>query len=138
MRNATLATLVCAGLLATARPASADGDPEAGRDAFHRCAACHSIKPRQNKVGPSLYNVVGRRAGVVDNYRYSDAMQNSGLTWDRETLSLYLEHPRDFLPGTKMAFAGIEDEAERQDVIAYLATLKPELTPDVPMDPYKP
>ncbi len=123
--------LVCGGVLVCAQSARADGDPEAGRDAFHRCAACHSIKEGQNKVGPSLFNVVGRRAGILDNYRYSDAMQNSGLTWDRENLSLYLEHPRDFLPGTKMAFAGIEEEAERQDVIAYLATLKPEMPADL-------
>ena len=99
-------------------------DVEAGKVAFKKCALCHTTEPGKNKIGPSLFGVVGRKAGSVDNFSYSEAMKNFDHTWDAETLDTYLADPRAVVPGTKMIFPGIKDKAEREDVIAYLETLK--------------
>jgi cytochrome c len=108
----------------TAQGARADGDPAAGEQVFHKCAICHSPEKGVNKVGPSLWGVVGRKAGTLPDYNYDDAMKNSGKTWDPETLNAYLADPRGYLPGVKMLFPGLKDEKDRQNVIAYLETLK--------------
>jgi cytochrome c len=104
--------------------ARAEGDADAGKEVFKKCAVCHATQPGQNKVGPSLAGVVGRKAGTVPNYSYSAANKDSGLTWDEATLEKYLENPREVVKGTKMVFPGLKTEKERQDVIAYLKTLK--------------
>src|SRR5690242_19962164 len=104
--------------------ARADGDANAGKEVFKKCAVCHSTVEGQNKVGPSLHGVVGRKAGSVPNYSYSQANKESGLTWDPATLDKYLENPKEVVKGTKMIFPGLKTEKERQDVIAYLETLK--------------
>jgi len=111
-------------LLAGTAPALAAGDVEAGKAVFKKCAVCHAVEPGKNKVGPSMAGILGRKAGTVADYKYSTAMQGSGLTWDDPTLHKYLENPKALVPGTKMAFAGLKQEKERDDVIAYLATLK--------------
>ncbi len=103
---------------------AAAADVEAGKKAFSKCAACHAIEPGKNKVGPSLFGVVGRKAGTVEGFSYSPAMKDSGLTWDAATLNTYLEKPNALVKGTKMGFPGIKDADERANVIAYLATLK--------------
>ena len=116
-----------AAVLAVAWPlqaALADGDAAAGKTVFHKCAICHSVVEGQNRIGPSLFGVVGRKAGTEAGYNYSDAMKNSGKTWDAATLDLYLTHPRDVVPGTKMTFAGLPDATDRANVIAYLSTVK--------------
>jgi cytochrome c len=77
-----------------------------------------------NRVGPSLHGIVGRKAGTVAGFNYSTANKNSGVTWDEKTLFVYLENPRKFMPGTKMAFAGLKQPQQRADVIAYLKTFK--------------
>jgi len=103
-----------------ALPAVAEG-PIDGEKVFNRtCALCHSIDPGRNLVGPSLAGVVGRRAGQVQGYDYSDANRNSGLTWDVATLDVYLTSPRGLVPGTKMSFPGLKDPADRAAVIAFL------------------
>ena len=99
-------------------------DVEAGKVAFKKCALCHTTEPGKNKIGPSLFGVVGRKAGSLDNFSYSEAMKNFDHTWDAETLDTYLADPRAMVPGTKMIFPGIKDKTEREDVIAYLETLK--------------
>jgi len=109
-----------AALSALAIPALADGDPEAGEKVFNKCKACHSLEEGKNKVGPSLHGVIGREAASVDGFKYSKAMQESGLTWDEETLEKYLEKPRDVVPGTRMAFAGLKKEDDIENVIAYI------------------
>ena len=99
-------------------------DVEAGKAEFKKCALCHTTEAGKNKVGPSLFGIVGRKSASVDNYSYSEAMKKFDHTWDPQTLDTYLADPRAVVPGTKMIFPGIKDEKERQDVIAYLETLK--------------
>jgi cytochrome c len=119
------ALAVAAGLAFPALPALAAGDAEAGKALFNaKCALCHSPEQGKNKIGPSLFGVVGRKAGSLPDYSYSDAMKNSGKTWDEATLDAYLSDPRGYIPGVKMIFPGLPDKTDRQNVIAYLATLK--------------
>jgi cytochrome c len=100
-------------------------DPNAGQKLFNvQCSACHSPAAGVNMVGPSLFGVVGRKSGSIANFRYSAANRDAGITWDAETLDKYLTNPRAMLPGTTMPYAGIKNDAQRADVIAYLATLK--------------
>lgn len=108
-------------------PATAE-DLANGANAFKKCRACHDAGPNaKNKVGPQLNGIVGRIAGTVEGFNYSEAMTEAGskkLVWDDESLNGYLEAPTTYLPKNKMAFVGIKDEKERADLIAYLKTLK--------------
>jgi cytochrome c len=110
---------------AYAAPAQA-ADAAAGEAAFKRlCSACHIVTAEGRRgVGPTLFGVVGRHSGKVEGFRYSAANQKADLTWTPEVLDKYLTNPREVVPGTTMAFAGIRNETERANVIAYLATLK--------------
>jgi cytochrome c2 len=92
--------------------------------AFAQCRACHSPEPGRNGIGPSLAGVFGSKAATVAGYTFSPAMQRSGLTWDEVTLDRYLKAPRQVVPGTRMSFPGIQDDAQRAAVIAYLETLR--------------
>lgn len=114
------AAVAAAGLMATAGTALADGDAAAGKKVFNKCKVCHTLEAGVNKVGPSLAGVVGRPAGTIEEFSYSDAMKNSGVTWDEESLDKYLADPKGFIPGNKMAFVGLKKEDDREDVIAYL------------------
>jgi len=105
--------------------ARAAGDAAAGKVLFtQKCGLCHSVVQGQNKIGPSLYGVVGRKAGSLDGYTYSDAMKNANRTWDDATLDDYLTNPRQKIPGVKMIFAGLPEETDRQNIIAYLSEQK--------------
>lgn len=92
--------------------------------AFMQCVSCHSVKPGANGVGPSLHGVVGRKAGTLPGYAYSDALKTWGKTLDAAELDKWLTAPMQDVPGTKMVFPGIPDPARRKAVIDYLATLK--------------
>ncbi|WP_298336608.1 cytochrome c family protein [uncultured Erythrobacter sp.] len=96
------------------------GDAAAGETVFAQCRTCHLIDEGKNGVGPSLYGVIGRTAGTIEGFRYSDANANSGVTWTPEVMFEYLEAPREFMPGTRMAFPGLKNPQDRADVIAYL------------------
>jgi len=97
------------------------GDPAAGQKTFTICKACHQVgETAKNVVGPKLNGVVGRPAGSIEGFKYSDAMKNSGLTWDAATLGEYLKSPKAMVPGTKMAYPGLKDDTKIADVIAYL------------------
>lgn len=102
--------------------ASLTGDAEAGKKVFAKCMTCHSVDAGVNKVGPSLHGVVGREAGSIADYSYSDANKSSGITWTPEKLYVYLADPQATIPGTKMAFPGLKDPQDRANVIAYLET----------------
>jgi cytochrome c len=105
--------------------ARADGSAADGGKLFkQKCGICHTIQAGQNRVGPSMAGIVGRKAGYIDSYSYSDAMRSSGLTWDAATLDAYLANPRGKVPGTKMTFPGLSSAKDRTDLIAYLSMLK--------------
>ena len=119
-------SLLCFGIilsLAAIQPVVA-ADVEAGKADFKKCALCHTVEAGKNKIGPSLFGVVGRKSANLDNFNYSEAMKKFDHTWDEGTLDEYLADPRATVPGTKMIFPGIKDKVEREDVIAYLETLK--------------
>jgi len=107
---------------ATADLASLTGNASAGEAVFRRCMACHSVAPGQNRVGPSLHRVVGSDIGSVGGFGYSSANQAADGDWTPGALFAYLESPREFMPGTTMAFAGIPDAQDRANLIAYLET----------------
>lgn len=109
-----------------AAPAVQAQDVAAGETAFRRlCAACHIVTAEGRRgVGPSLFGIVGRKSGTVEGFRYSSANQNANVVWTPEQLDKYLINPREFMPGTTMAFAGIRNESERANVVAYLQSLK--------------
>ena len=111
-------------ILAAASPALAAGDVEAGKVVFKKCAVCHAPEAGKNKIGPSLWAVVGRKSASIEGFSYSTAMKGANKVWDEATLHTYLEGPAKMVPGTKMAFPGLKEEKDRDDVIAYLATLK--------------
>ena len=97
------------------------GDPVLGEKVFKKCAACHSIvKGGKNNIGPALYNVVGRKVGVINDYKYSKALSGYGKEWTFEELNGYLLKPAKWIKGTKMAFAGLRKEKDRASVILYL------------------
>jgi cytochrome c len=105
--------------------AQAAGDAAAGQALFkQKCGICHSPEKGVNKIGPSLWEVVGRQAGSLPGYTYSDAMKNANRTWGEATLSDYLTNPRQKIPGVKMIFVGLPNQGDRENVIAYLSTLK--------------
>jgi cytochrome c len=99
------------------------GDAAAGETIFtQKCKVCHQIgEGAKNFVGPELNGLIGRKNGSVPNYNYSDADKNSGITWDEATLKEYLLNPKAKIPGTKMIFAGLPKEDDRDNLVAYLA-----------------
>ena len=125
MHRRTLCLMIATALAAGATTALADDDVKAGEAVFKRaCAVCHAAEAGKNKAGPSLAGVVGRKAGAVEGFKYSDAMVNSGLTWSNDTLDKYLADPKTFMPGNRMVYPGLKKEADRKAVIDYLDTLK--------------
>lgn len=129
-----LRPLILAAALVVAGPFNTHAqDVAAGESSSRKCLACHSIgEGAAHRLGPVLNGVLGRVAGTQDGYVYSNVMREAGadgLVWTEETLSLFLDNPRQFLPGTAMAFIGIADDAERANVIAYLRTFSPDYTP---------
>jgi cytochrome c len=96
------------------------GDPTAGKEVFNQCVSCHSVAVGENKVGPTLHAIIGRKAGEIPGFRYSDANKNSGKVWSEQELYTYLANPQKEVPGTYMTFIGVSDPQKRADVIAYL------------------
>ncbi|WP_138465323.1 cytochrome c family protein [Poseidonocella sp. HB161398] len=121
------ASLIALGLAAPALAQDA-GDPAKGEKVFRKCMACHAVGPdAKNKVGPELNGIVGRVTATAPDFSYSDAMAAKGAeghVWTAEELDAYLADPKSFIPGNKMAFAGLRKDSERADVIAYLATFQ--------------
>jgi cytochrome c len=118
-----LAAAVCASTAAILSKAAAAGDAAAGEHVFARCVACHSAKAGESKIGPSLAGVFGRKSGTAPGYNYSPALKAAGITWDDQELDKYLANPPADIHGTKMVI-GVPNAEDRQNVIAYLKTLK--------------
>jgi cytochrome c len=96
-------------------------DAAAGEKVFAVCRACHQIgETAKNGVGPLLNGIIGRKAGSVPGYSYTEANKNSGLTWDEATFRDYIRDPKAKIPGTKMIYAGLKDEQKTSDLLAYL------------------
>ena len=97
-------------------------DLAAGENSFKKCLPCHSVgADAKNKVGPVLNGLEGRKSGTIEGYNYTEANKNSGITWNEETFKEYITNPRAKIPGTKMVFAGISSENERNNLWAYLS-----------------
>ncbi len=100
-------------------------DAAAGENSFKKCGPCHNIgEGAKNKVGPELNGLDGRKSGTAEGYSYSDANKNSGITWDEANFKEYIKDPKAKIPGTKMAFAGIKNPKEVDDLWAYLSQFK--------------
>jgi cytochrome c len=103
---------------ALAEEAASRGDPKAGQEIYARCIACHSLA--HNRTGPRHCGLIGRRAGSVKGFGYSEAMTRSKIVWSAETLDRFLADPLTAIPGTAMVYDGVTDTKERADLIAYL------------------
>jgi cytochrome c len=111
-------------IIVASSTAWAAGDQAAGEKVFAaHCVVCHATAPGENKVGPSLAGIVGSKAGTVPGFNFSPAIKNANVAWDDASLDKYLANPTGFIHGTKM-FVNLPSETDRQNVIAYLNTLK--------------
>jgi cytochrome c len=120
MRRAVVAGLLLTGSTTAALAA----DPAAGEKIFKaQCGICHAVAAGENRIGPTLFGVVGRSAGSVPGFNYTADHKKLGVTWDAATLDKYLANPRAMVPDTSMVYAGLKDDAERADLVAYLETL---------------
>ena len=115
--------LASAGALFVPLTAHAQGDAAAGEKIFAHCAPCHATKPGENKFGPSLAGVFGRKSGTEPGYSYSSAVKGLNVAWEETSLNEWLQGPSKLAKGTKMIYS-VPDAKDRQDVIAYLNTLK--------------
>jgi cytochrome c len=121
MKKLKLSALVVIAVSAAASAAQAQ-DAAAGKSSFNKCLACHAIGDgAKNKVGPELNGLDGRKSGTAPDYNYSDANKNSGITWDEAQFKEYIKDPKAKIPGTKMAFAGIKNEKEVNDLWAFVS-----------------
>jgi len=117
----SVSLLVVLGLIAVVTTtASQSGDSARGEKRFEECASCHSVAAGENGVGPSLHGIINRKAASIEDFRYSPAMRNSGLTWTPENLDTFIADPQMLVPANRMAYAGLTEAAERADLIAYL------------------
>jgi cytochrome c len=119
IRSTILATAAVVAALG-ATPALAEGDAQKGEKVFRKCKTCHEISDTKNKIGPNLVGIIGRAAGSVEGFAYSDAMKNSGITWSAETIAAYVADPKAYVPGNKMVFVGIRKPGDVEDLLAFL------------------
>ena len=117
-----VAAVAMFGVLSSVGTAAAQtGDATKGERAFGQCKTCHTVdKGGRNGVGPNLFGFLGRKAGTIDGFKFSEAMTGSGIVWDEKTLSEYLKDPKGRIPGNKMVFVGIKRQDQLDDLIAYL------------------
>ena len=121
MKSLVLASLALAATLGMARAQ----DLAAGEQSFRKCSPCHSVgEDARNKVGPVLNGIEGRKSGTIGDYSYSEANKKAEITWSDATFKDYIQNPMTKVPGTKMAFAGIKNEAEIASLWAYLKQFK--------------
>lgn len=116
-----LASVPAVAFDATDTTLSSAGDAVKGKRLFNRCRACHNLTATaRTRIGPNLDELFGRKAGAAEGFKYSKALQEADFDWSEEALDSWLAQPRKFLPGNKMSFAGLRDEQDRKDLMAYL------------------
>jgi cytochrome c len=124
MKKSVLAVAIAAGLPLAHAYAQ---DVDAGKAIFNQCRACHAVgEGAKNQVGPTLNGVIGRKAGAVEGFKYSEAMANSGKVWDEATFAAYIANPKAYIPGNKMIYAGLKDEQKVKDLTAFLKQYGPD------------
>lgn len=125
MIRTAVASAVVIALTVIAGSAQAEGDAAAGEKLFRQCKACHAVEAGKNRVGPSLFGVVGKKAASAEEFKgYSEGLKTAGFVWDDAKLDAYLTNPKAMIADSKMVFAGMAEAADRAHVIAYLKTLK--------------
>lgn len=124
MKSISLLTLAAgAALTALTTVAFAAGDPAAGEKVFAKCKACHQVgETAKNAIAPELNGIDGRKAGAAEGYNYSEAMKNSGITWDEAVFLEFIKNPKAKVPGTKMVFQGLPSQKDAENVWAYLSS----------------
>jgi cytochrome c2 len=100
------------------------GDVRSGSRIWRQCSACHVADQEQNRVGPHLVDVIGREKASVDGFRYSDALTSLEGAWTPDAMLAYIEDPREYAPGNRMSFNGLDDPQDRADILAYLADMQ--------------
>ena len=118
--RSVLGALVACAVAMTAGVAFAEGDAAKGKKVFNKCKACHALEAGKKKIGPDLAGIIGRTAGSVEGFKYSDAMKSSGIVWTEENIDAYLEKPKEFMPKNKMVFVGLKKAKDRANVIEFL------------------
>ena len=114
--------IVATILIAVSSVSGVAQDAQKGKIVFNVCIVCHAIGPgAQNKIGPELNGINGRKAGTVPNFEYSDANKNSGIVWNEETFEDYIKNPAAKVPDTKMTFTGVKNEQQVKDLWAYIS-----------------
>ncbi len=128
MKTISLLTFAASvAFAASAGQAFAAGDAAAGEKVFAKCKACHQVgEGAKNAVAPELNGINGRKAGSAEGYNYSEAMKNSGITWDEASFKEFIKNPKAKVPGTKMIFQGLAAEGDQDNVWAYLSQFNAE------------
>ena len=130
--------IVTAAIVGIMPPLAHAQDIVAGEQAFKRCTACHSVgENAANRMGPQLNGIVGKEAATQDCFNYSRALKEkgeAGLTWTPETLTQFIRSPREYVPGNKMSFAGVQDDKQIADISAYLMTVSPDVVQAAPAE----
>jgi cytochrome c len=116
-------------LLGAAGVVHAGGDPARGEKLYEDCVACHPIERGAHGIGPTLYGIIGRKAGEMADYRYSRALRHSGITWTAEALDTFIADPQASVPANRMPYAGMPDTVDRADLIAYLQRMSKSSAP---------
>ena len=119
--------LFISALLPLSFPVLADGNPEQGEKVYDMCLGCHSLEPGRHRAGPSLVQIFGQEAGTVPGFtRYSQALKQSKIVWNEETLDAWIKEPDNLVPGNLMPFPGISDPQKRADLVAFLKAVSKE------------
>jgi len=122
MKSLKIMSLVAAMTVSAISHAHAVGDATHGGKVFEEeCADCHSIKEGKNKKGPSLFAILGRKSASISDFNYSDAMRSKNTVWTAEAISDYIKAPKKLVPGGKMKYDGLAEDASRADIIAFLS-----------------
>jgi cytochrome c len=127
MRRLGLIAALAAPMVAATATTAIAADVENGKAIFNKCRACHMVgENAKNMVGPVLNGLFGRKSGTIEGFNYSEANKSSGITWDEPTFREYIKNPKAKIPNTKMVFAGLTDDQDIDDLIAYLKQFGPD------------